>query len=286
MSLGFPPVYSISSGSIVRYYEYPSRAKKLLKSQNSLNNLTKAYSKKEMSENTRSQLRKRLSVYYDSMFEMGAKWRKDKNICHPIITLTLPSVQVHSDNEIKRDCLMRFVELLKKTWSVRFYYWVAEKQQNKNIHFHILIDRFVDHKWIRTTWNNRLELLGYIDAFEKKHGHRSPNSTDIEMIRNLSKSADYVTKYTTKLDQQGGIDGRLHGESDILRSVQKLREYACHEMDEKIREWIQRENYRFYEHEHCVAIYGNIRKVLKEECPKHYKAYQSHCQNIANLFYN
>lgn len=270
----------------MRYYEYPSRGKKLLKSKNSLENLTKAYSKGEMSTETRKQLRKRLQVYYDSMYEMGARWRKEKEICHPILTLTLPSKQNHSDNDLKRDALMRFVELLKKTWKVSFYYWVAEKQKNENIHFHVLIDRFVDWKWVRKTWNNRLDYLGYIDEFEKLHGHRDPNSTDIEMIRNLSKSSDYVTKYTTKLKQQGGIEGRLHGESDILRSVDKMKVYGCADMDLKISEWMNREGVRSYPHEHCVAIYGNIRKLMKEETPKHWAEYQGHMRSIASLFYD
>lgn len=285
MSLDFPPIYAISAGSLVRYYEYPCRGKKLLKSQKSLDNLRQANTKGEMSNETRKLLRKRLSVYFESVFEMGAKWRKENNVCHPIITLTLPSKQMHSDNELKRDALMRFVDLMKNKYDVRFYYWVAEKQENENIHFHILIDRFIEWQWIRKAWNQRLELLGYIDEFEKKHGHRNPNSTDIEMIRNLSKSADYVTKYTTKLKQQGGIEGRCHGESDILRLVDKMKTYGFHEMDEKIAEWINREGFRTYPHEHCVAIYGNIRQVLKNECPKHWALYLAHAQSVTALFY-
>lgn len=282
----FPPVYAISAGSLVRYYEYPDRAKKLLRSEKSLENLKRGNFNGEMSNNTRKDLRKKLSVYYESMFEMGNKWRKENNICHPIITLTLPSKQMHSDNELKRECLMRFVELMKKKYDVRFYYWVAEKQENENIHFHILIDRFIEWQWVRKAWNQRLELLGYIDEFEKKHGHRDPNSTDIEMIKNLAKSSDYVTKYTTKLKQQGGIEGRVHGESDKLRLVEKQKVYGFHEMDMKIAEWMNREGIRSYPHEHCVAIYGNIRKLIKEECPKHWKLYLAHCLSVANLFYN
>jgi hypothetical protein len=103
-----------------------------------------------------------------------------------------------------------------------FYYWVAEKQQNGNIHFHILTDKFVDWKWIRKAWNTRLETLGYISEFKAKHGHNNPNSTDVEDIRSLAKSAVYVTKYTTKIDQQGKIQGRLHGECDLLKLCAKV----------------------------------------------------------------
>ena len=57
------------------------------------------------------------------------------------ITLTLPSKQIHSDNDIKSKCLNQFLIELKKNYGVNRYIWKAEKQENNNIHFHIIADK-------------------------------------------------------------------------------------------------------------------------------------------------
>ncbi len=35
---------------------------------------------------------------------------------------------------------------MKKSYQVDYYVWKAEPQKNGNIHFHILMDRWVDYK--------------------------------------------------------------------------------------------------------------------------------------------
>lgn len=51
---------------------------------------------------------------------------------------------------------------------------------------------------LRDSWNKRLNNLGYIDTFEKKHGHRTPNSTDVHAVNNIKDLAAYMVKYMTK----------------------------------------------------------------------------------------
>lgn len=281
-----PPVLAISSTSITRYYEHSEKRKKTLKSLKSQENLTRGVFKGSISFATRKILRKRLSEYYDSMYAVGQYYRKKKEIVHPIVTLTLPSRQKHGDNELKAQCLAKIIDLMKSKYDIRFYYWIAEKQQNDNIHFHMLTDRFIEHEWLRKAWNQRLEGLGYIDEFERKFGHRNPNSTDIHAIKNLARSSDYVTKYTSKADQQGGIEGRLHGGSDLLRKIDRYKPYSFHEFDMKLSEWIDNNEVRLFECDHAIALYGNIRNLMKRDCPKHFKEWQEHHREIANMFYN
>lgn len=281
-----PPVLLFTCGSITRYYECQRRGKKSILSLNNEVNLTRGKFNGFISESTRKDLRKKLGLYYDAMLVVGSSYRKKYNICHPIITLTLPCVQVHDDNEIKRECLSRFIELMCKKYDIRFYYWIAEKQKNGNIHFHILADRFIEWQWIRKAWNARLETLGYLDVFEQKNGHRNPNSTDIQIIRSLSKSSDYVTKYTSKADQQGGIIGRLHGECNKLKEVKKMKMYSFGEWDIKLREWIDDGKVRLFECEHAIVAYGNIYSLMKKECPKTFIEFKKHMRSIADLFYN
>jgi len=147
------------------------------------------------------------------------------------VTLTLPSQQVHTDNEIKAKCLNQFLIELKKRFKVARYVWRAEKQKNGNIHFHILIDRFVPWQNLRDIWNRIVEKLGYVSRYrdELKKWHEggfkvrkellknwdyksqlkayktgvandwnSPNSTDIHSIRKIINVKAYIAKYITK----------------------------------------------------------------------------------------
>ena len=285
MSLDFPPLYSISSDSITRYYEYPDRGKKLIKSEKSRANLDVAKLTGSISYNTRKMLRKKLQAYFDCMYSVGAYYRSKHKILHVIVTLSLCAKQCHSDNEIKKECLTRWLNLAVSKYSIRFYYWIAEKQKNENIHFHILTDRFLDQKWVRDAWNSRLEKLGYVDTFFKLHGHREPNSTDIQAIKSLALSSKYVTKYTSKCDQQGDLEGRLWGCSDCFRSFDKYKMYGSHDYDLKLQEWIERGVVKIFEHEHCIALFGRIRELVQKECPNLHKSIRIHYQSVADKLY-
>jgi hypothetical protein len=285
MSLQFPSIYAISSDSITRYYEYPERGKKLLQSQKSLANLDAVKHTGSISYNTRKMLRKKLQAYFDCMYDVGAYYRKKYNILHTIVTLTLCAPQSHSDNEIKKECLAKWLGLAVAKYSIRFYYWIAERQKNNNIHFHVLCDRFLDHTWVRKSWNARLDKLGYVAEFAKEHGHSSPNSTDIQAIRSLANSSKYVTKYTTKIEQQSDLEGRLWGCSDSFRAFDKMKVYGSHMYDLKFSEWIDKQAVRVFEHEHCVAMFGRVRELLKAECPNLYKQLRAFYLLQANQLY-
>lgn len=98
------------------------------------------------------------------------------------LTLTLPAKQIHCDNEIKKECFLRFIEWLTTSkdksgsgWNVKNYIWVAETQKNGNIHFHLIIDRALPREAINRKWNQFLERLGYVTRFRncQKYIYRS-----------------------------------------------------------------------------------------------------------------
>jgi hypothetical protein len=157
-------------------------------------------------------------------------WR-DLQFKIAFITLTLSSEQKHSDNYIKKFMLNNFLIEAKRLWNIENYVWRAEKQANNNIHFHILVDRFIPWQEIRAVWNRIQNNHGYIAQYRKnmKAYHRfgfklnnellskwnvtnqlkayktgiktnwsNPNSTDIHQIKLINNVAAYVTKYMTK----------------------------------------------------------------------------------------
>ena len=147
------------------------------------------------------------------------------------ITLTLPSAQIHEDNEIKRKCLNSFIIEIQKRYKVKNYVWRAELQQNGNIHFHLLIDKFIHWNEIRNRWNRIINKLGYVDRYREKMKEffksgfqirtdleknwsiekqkasykrnkltdfTNPNSTDIHSLKKIRNIKLYLTKYLTK----------------------------------------------------------------------------------------
>jgi hypothetical protein len=150
------------------------------------------------------------------------------------LTLTLCSPQVHDDNFIKKNLLNQFItEISKKYIGIR-YIWRAEKQSNGSIHFHFLINKYVDWFYARNVWNRLLEKEGYLQEYTKKFsslsfdeycktiskfsisdipkykiaynkgtecGWTNPPSTWIESLKNSSKALYYITKYISKKEK-------------------------------------------------------------------------------------
>lgn len=117
------------------------------------------------------------------------------------VTLTLPSKQIHTDGEIINKCLNQFIIECRKYHQVKNYVWRAEKQKNGNIHFHIIIDKFIGWWEMRNRWNRITNKLGYVDRFQERHGHTTPNSTDIHSTRRIKNVRDYLSKYMSKNEQ-------------------------------------------------------------------------------------
>lgn len=177
------------------------------------------------------------------------------------VTLTLPSKQAHSDKEIKNKCLNQFLIELKKNYHTKNYIWRAEKQKNGNLHFHIIVDKFIPHQELRDRWNRIINKLGYIDRYreEQQNWHKdgfrvkeyltktwpvkkqkeayernqrinwnSPNSTDIHSIQKIRNIKDYMAKYLTKDE----IKERSQAEDEPDIAEQTGRIWGCnHELN-------------------------------------------------------
>lgn len=126
------------------------------------------------------------------------KTKKHFNFRVNFMTLTLSASQIHDDNLIKKKLLNTMLVHLRQKWGVKYYLWRAEAQLNGNIHFHIVCDKYVPWWELRHYWNKVQNNLGYIDRFEKAHGHRDPNSTDIHSVRAIRNLGGYIAKEVSK----------------------------------------------------------------------------------------
>ena len=247
----FVPYYSLKPGAIT-LYELPEPYRNLGHSNRgfkNLNNNENQYG--ELSQHATKRLRKTIDymLYLTNSkkitgtqiisksnnitieYEKGQKFSKSVNYKLTFITLTLPSPQIHTDNEIKSTCLNHFLTVLRNKYSVDLYIWKAEKQENNNIHFHILTNRFIKWQELRNEWNNIINKLGYVDRYQAKMkeffkdgfrmsensqdkrpeaaqrsayyqnlltGFTNPNSTDIHALYKIKNVAAYISKYISK----------------------------------------------------------------------------------------
>lgn len=139
-----------------------------------------------------------------------------------LLTLTLSDTQRHDDNWIKRNMLNRFLIKIVREKADTKYLWKAERQENGNIHFHILLDNYFDKKDVQIWWNliqrdNQYHRNGLINAT-----FLGSPSTRIESLKDVDNSIAYIAKYMQKNDEKNPITGRLWGCSSELRKLKNI----------------------------------------------------------------
>lgn len=154
------------------------------------NNLTRGIFNGYMSPATRRKVRKSVSTWIRSIYLYRHRMdnRPGSGRAYPVfITLTLPSRQRHTDAEINRACLQPFLIQLRREYSVEHYFWRAEAQENGNLHFHLLIDRYVPKRWLQLAWNCSVDRLDYLWEYFKETGSLTPPSTEVHRITDKVK---------------------------------------------------------------------------------------------------
>lgn len=231
------------------------------------------------------------------------------------ITLTLPTEQRHTDEEIKRVCLNNWLNTMRVSKCLGEYIWKAETQINGNIHFHLVTDSYIRYDRIQEVWNNSLELLGYITEFERKIGHRHPNSTDVHSVKHVRKITSYISKYMSKnrlyksigeLRQEKGQTFEILYGSDEYRAEEPNKKRGkvighviagpCRRIEGK--QWylsrglskckplhIDEDNFDFREIQKIIQ-HGNLHFVEREFCHNYYGEVLSNMKKLSPLLYS
>lgn len=198
--------------------------------------------------------------HYNIHLATPAKQAQKKMV---FFTLTLPATQIHTDNEIKRIALNRFIITCQRKGLIEEWFWRAEKQKNGNIHFHFLTDKYFDKKLLQCIWNDCLDKLGYIDRFEEKYKHRNPPTTQIQVIPAGQNIIDYVIKYVGKNEGVTKVLGRIWGMSDKLRELKSYVEDIADTDEKLINDYIEQDNKNVYQDENCMVIMIQFEKRLQ-----------------------
>lgn len=153
---------------ICTWYEYVGKPSSKIHENPVIRKMPEAKPKGIMTEGATKRLRKYLDLWFNAIHTYYQKYNapafKHKHFL-TFITLTLPSSQNHTDEFIKRWIFWPWLEIIKRYYGVQEYIWRAEKQQNGNIHFHVLIDKYIRHDLVRYHWNYHLDKYGYISAY-------------------------------------------------------------------------------------------------------------------------
>lgn len=175
------------------------------------------------------------------------------------VTLTLPAAQLrdaageYDDEHAKRHLLRPMIERLKHKFGVKAFIWVGEPQENGNIHFHLLIDKYINNtknsekesesQLLTKAWNSILGKHGYIDAYASAQRARHAKGFAYDCNQHqLVESFDQATgRYITTAQEVAYVDqveAYAYGEAtnwqnpntvDIhrLQSQNNIKGYIC-----------------------------------------------------------
>lgn len=209
------------------------------------------------------------------------------------ITLTLPSPQQHADQQIKK-CLNNFLTTLRTKYNLKNYVWKAELQQNQNIHFHLIIDKYIHYNAIRYYWNKAINVLGYVDRYREKWSAmdfkqycaernvsgkdglngflqgvktkwNSPGTENVKNVVTPSMLSYYVSKYMAKDENNAKIKsdverikafGRVWARSQSLSAVKVITRYCWKNLKNRIKTIDSKLNGLKVKHyDYCTVIY-------------------------------
>jgi len=220
-----------------------------------------------MSKATRAKVKTLVDtmIFMEKLPEAGRQTMNDRcgyrqQACYlTFVTLTLPAAQLrdavgdYDDEHAKRHLLRPMIERLKYKFGVQSFIWVAEPQEAGNIHFHLLIDKYIDNRkdseneaksqQLTKAWNEILAGHGYIAAYAATQRARHAQGfaydfTQTKLVEAFDEaSGRYVTsaEHVSFTDQ---VEAYAYGEAtnwenpntvDIhrLKSQNSVKGYIC-----------------------------------------------------------
>lgn len=279
-------------------------------------NLADNKAKGELSKKARSRLLKGVSNLIGAL-ETGQKHARNplKSKQHELtfVTLTLPSKQVHDDEFIKRHCLTYLISQLQAKKLCAAYLWKAEKQNNGNIHFHLLIPNYIPHSYLRKVWNGIMERHGYIQAYRermkkwhyngfkvrkdllgkwsetkqraayetgKKEEWSNPNTTDIHQLRTIKNTKAYIAKYIGKneSEKQHKVSGHLWGRSDNIDDLLMAQDLMNQEYTNELLQLEAEDYVKRIDKDFCTIFQFNNCKLTDFIRTRLYEKYKLQCE--------
>lgn len=253
--------YARSLGSKLFIYKKTAPPKKITNlTEKQLEALSGAKFNGNLSQRSQKKILNIVQNWVDTIDYMNVKNQKSSKSQKNqivLITLTLSSKQQHTDQYIKREMLNRFIIQMMRKLPFVNYLWKAEAQQNGNIHFHILIDKYFNKEDLQMLWNQiQIDNEYHPPTILSKENLGLP-STRIEALYNKDDSVAYVAKYIQKNEGKKLINGRLWGCS---RYLSKLEPVTAEVSRDEVIHILENENifdHQIYFNDYALIIYNS-----------------------------
>lgn len=265
------PVVAFYPNRLVNYLLPTEQPQRSIRFQANMVNLTLNDAKGEISKKSSKSISKSIEwLIYGSKFkevwnEKTGTYFKFKN---NFVTLTLPSKQRHTDQQIKRDIFNKWLEWARYNFDMVNYVWKAEAQKNGNIHFHILTDVYIPHKALRDSWNKCCNVLKYVNIFERKHKHNNPNSTDVHSLSKVKNIVAYICKYFQKNENRRPIMGKLWAASRLISSKKPIVVEQSNRVNKYIDFLWSKRGFQMFSGDRFSMLKGNVLEHGKTICEK------------------
>lgn len=227
----------------------------------------------EMSIVAQKNLRRKIQIWHSGIEYFNAKVYNPNSFNTKrlvFLTLTLSSSQRHSDQQIKKDILKPYMRILREKYGCSNYVWKAESQANGSIHFHVIIDKYIDKEELQNEWNYSQQKLFYIDRFEQKFRHRNPPSTHVEVVDNLEVAEKYIEKYICKEDKYRRIEGAIWKASKSVNSLKFFEIVEDNQIKDSINQAIENEDCKLVEKDNYRMFFFEKDKLISY-LPKYHK---------------
>lgn len=223
------------------------------------NNIKRSFHNFTISDNAYRNLKRKINWLYYLSKPKHVKTYNGRDIFNfkiAFLTLTLPSKQKEPTIEITKKLFNQFLTEIRQRSGMKNYVWRLEFQKNRNVHYHLVTDTYLDYFFVLKIWNKILDLNGYISAYTEKHKNLSlsaynqlynsdskkdfntiakryakgcksewkqPNTIDVKSVVSKKKIANYISKYFAKNDNNKSLCNELDNE----KNSKSLRLWFC-----------------------------------------------------------
>ena len=223
----------------------------------------------ETSEKAAKRIKQKIELLYSvAKTKTIYSKKKEKSFRYKVgfLTLTLPSMQIHSDNKIHETCFAPFIRAIRLKRPDFMYVWKAETQENGNLHYHVCTNSFLHKDYINDRWNYWVNKLSYVDNY----GKDCPPSAKIQVCYGENGLASYMAKYMGKNDsRRRTVTIKTWDCSECLKAIKtstiiepemmlELKEFKAIRLSEK--------NLRGEEIPMKIHMY-KAEKIMKKQCP-------------------
>ncbi len=212
-------VITIRGNKVITYYQIDRGNWTNQRDTTALRELAKQKYSGEIKYQAKTRIEKRFEYWYE-LLQANNRICNSENLIGErrfvLITLTLPYKQMHTDKYLKQHALKPFIQKLIYNHSIINWMWKAEPQKNGNIHFHIVIDQYIELEKLKKYWKDIMRRENYLFFFCQNYNENDFNSVDVKGQKEMRNPVAYLTKYFVKNENRRKIDGAVWRMSDNL----------------------------------------------------------------------